>query len=108
VAPGADDPPTWVLAGPLLLAAGAFFGPRIAGASIKRVAEPAFRGGISLLATFASAAIVVWWSWDRVTGGLGGWWWQATAAWGALFAAPGVALIYFVIWPVARGRLRRF
>jgi hypothetical protein len=108
VAPGAADPPASVLAGPLLIAAAAFAGPRVLGSTVKRIAEPAWRGGISVLATLASAAIVIWWSWDEVAGGLDAMWWKATAAYGALFAAPATALIYFVVWPVVRGRLRRF
>jgi predicted acylesterase/phospholipase RssA len=107
VAPGAADPPTWVLAGPLVLASAAFFGPRVVGTSLRRLAEPAWRGGVSLLATLASAAIVVWWSWDKVIDGFDGMWWQTTAACAALFAAPATALTYFVLWPLLRGRLRR-
>jgi predicted acylesterase/phospholipase RssA len=108
VAPGAADPPWSVLAGPLILGLGVAAGPALLRGRIKRLAEPAWHAGLSLLATFASAAIVVWWSWDQVTGGIGRGWWQETAAWGALVAAPVTGLMYFVIWPVLRGRLHRF
>ncbi len=107
VAAGAEDPPVWVLAGPLLLGAGVAVGPRLLRRVTKGVAEPAWRGTLSALATIASAAIVVWWSWDLVTDGIGRLWWQETAAWGALVAAPATALVYFVAWPLLKGRLRR-
>jgi predicted acylesterase/phospholipase RssA len=107
VAPGASDPPIWVLAGPLLLGLGALLVPPLIRRASERVTEPAWVGLLSLVATYLSAAIVVWWSWGQVTGALGGRWWQETAAWGALVAAPVTALVYFVFWPAFKGRLRR-
>jgi hypothetical protein len=107
VAPGAEDPPAWVLAGPLVLGTGAVVAPRLIRRRVRPLAAPSWTGPLSLLATYVSAAIVLVWSWGAVTGGIGGPWWQETAAWAALLAAPATALTYFVLWPVLKGRLRR-
>ena len=107
VAPGAEDPPWYVLAGPLVLGAGVVAGPALLARRLGRLAVPTWHAALSLLATLASAAIVLWWSWDQVTAGIGEGWWQQTAAWSALVAAPVTGLLYFVVWPVLRGRLRR-
>jgi hypothetical protein len=107
VAPGASDPPLWVLAGPLVLGLGVAVGPAWLARRFTHVAEAIWLGRLSLVATFASAAIVVYWSWDPVTDGLDGSWWQETVAWAALVAAPGAGFVYFVVWPALRGRLRR-
>lgn len=107
VAPGAEDPPAWVLVGPLVLGLGVLAGPPLLVRRFAWLAQPAWRGWLSKLAALAAAGVVVAWSWSMVTGGDDRMWWQATAAWGALIAAPATALAYFVGWPVARGRLRR-
>jgi predicted acylesterase/phospholipase RssA len=107
VAPGAPDPPFWVLAGPALLAAGAVAAPFLLRRRIKRLAESAWLGAISSIATFASAAILVLWSWQTVVDGLEGSWWQEAASVSAIFVAPGTALLYFIVLPFLGGRLRR-